>query len=41
MTEAAFLPESGAVPVWLRITFGVVVLGLLATRLWLFWRRRK
>ncbi|MFE1954200.1 MULTISPECIES: hypothetical protein [Streptomyces] len=41
MRSLAYLPDSGAVPPWLRVLFGVVVLGLLAARLWLFWRRRK
>ncbi|MHB9756959.1 hypothetical protein ACYBSK_21520 [Streptomyces sp. BYX5S] len=38
---AVFLPELGAVPRWLQIAAGVVVLGLMAARLWLFFRRRK
>ncbi len=38
---ALFLPELGAVPRWLQITAAVVVLGLMATRVWLFFRRRK
>ncbi|MFI5658384.1 hypothetical protein [Streptomyces sp. NPDC051684] len=38
---ALFLPELDAVPRWLRITAAVVVLGLMVTRVWLFFRRRK
>ncbi|MGY0489909.1 hypothetical protein [Streptomyces sp. WG-D5] len=38
---AVFLPELSAVPRWLQIAAGVVVLGLMAARLWLFFRRRK
>ncbi|MFJ2767296.1 hypothetical protein [Streptomyces sp. NPDC087300] len=36
-----YLPGSGALPRWAQIAVGVVVLGLVATRLWLFLRRRK
>ncbi|MGB8939033.1 MAG: hypothetical protein WCD21_02140 [Streptomyces sp.] len=38
---ALYLPGSGALPHWVRITVGVVVLGLIAARLWLTFRRRK
>ncbi|MET7358933.1 hypothetical protein ABZS76_10820 [Streptomyces sp. NPDC005562] len=38
---ALYLPGSGATPRWLQITVGVVVLGLIAARIWLFIRRRK
>ncbi len=38
---ALYLPELGAVPRWLQITAGVVVLGLLVARVVLFLRRRK
>ncbi|ATL25902.1 hypothetical protein [Streptomyces formicae] len=38
---ALYLPGSGALPRWARITVGIVVLGLIATRLWLTFRRRK
>lgn len=42
MTLALYLPGSGgAAPRWLQIAVGVVVLGLVAARLWLFFRRRK
>ncbi|MFI7322954.1 hypothetical protein [Streptomyces venezuelae] len=40
-TLALYLPGSGALPRWAQITVGVVVLGLVATRLWLTFRRRK
>ncbi|MET8468350.1 hypothetical protein ABZY90_28505 [Streptomyces sp. NPDC006422] len=38
---AVFLPALDAVPRWLRITAAVVILGLMVTRVWLFFRRRK
>ncbi|MGD6747858.1 hypothetical protein ACOKM3_39155 [Streptomyces sp. BH106] len=38
---ALFLPRLDAVPRWLQITAAVVILGLMATRVWLFIRRRK
>lgn len=38
---AVYLPMSGAIPRWLQITVGVVVLGLIVARLVLFYRRRK
>ncbi|MEW2526607.1 hypothetical protein [Streptomyces sp. NPDC047071] len=38
---ALFLPEAGAIPPWLRITAGVVVLGLAALRVWFSIRRRR
>ncbi|MFD8771423.1 hypothetical protein [Streptomyces sp. NPDC059916] len=41
MTLALYLPGLGAAPHWLRITVGVIVLGLMVARLWLFFRRRK
>ena len=37
---ALYLPALDAVPRWLQITAGVVVLGLMVTRVWLFLRRR-
>lgn len=41
MTLALYLPGSGTLPRWVQITVGVVVLGLIAARIWLFLRRRK
>ncbi|MFF3490245.1 hypothetical protein ACFYWS_02745 [Streptomyces sp. NPDC002795] len=38
---ALYLPGLDAVPRWLQITAAVVVLGLMAARVWLFFRRRK
>ncbi|MEV5978289.1 hypothetical protein [Streptomyces sp. NPDC052114] len=38
---ALYLPGSGALPRWMQVTVGVIVLGLVAARLWLFLRRRK
>lgn len=35
LTPVAYLPDAGAVPPWLRITFGVVVLALIAARIYL------
>ncbi|WP_263398773.1 hypothetical protein [Streptomyces venezuelae] len=40
-TLALYLPGSGSLPRWAQIAVGVVVLGLVATRLWLTFRRRK
>ncbi|MEU6841222.1 hypothetical protein ABZ930_05010 [Streptomyces sp. NPDC046716] len=39
--QAIFLPLSHGAPQWLKITIAVVALGLVAARLWLFFRRRK
>ncbi|MET8209613.1 hypothetical protein OHU25_40965 [Streptomyces sp. NBC_00117] len=41
MTLALYLPGLGATPRWLHITVGVIILGLMIARLWLFFRRRK
>lgn len=41
MTLALYLPGSGALPRWAQITVGLVILGAVATRLWLTFRRRK
>ncbi|MFD5124707.1 hypothetical protein [Streptomyces sp. NPDC058385] len=38
---ALYLPGLGAAPRWLHITVGVIILGLMIARLWLFFRRRK
>lgn len=40
-TLALYPPGSGSLPRWAQITVGVVVVGLVATRLWLTFRRRK
>ncbi|RAJ86716.1 MULTISPECIES: hypothetical protein [unclassified Streptomyces] len=39
--RAIFLPMAHEAPYWLRITIAAVALGLVAARLWLFFRRRK
>ncbi|MFH8484697.1 hypothetical protein [Streptomyces longisporoflavus] len=41
MRLALYLPGAGALPQWLQITVAVVVIGSMATRIWLFFRRRK
>ncbi|MEV8314649.1 hypothetical protein AB0Q95_10800 [Streptomyces sp. NPDC059900] len=41
MSLALYLPGAGALPRWLQITVAVVVIGAMATRIWLFLRRRK
>ncbi|WP_367039205.1 hypothetical protein [Streptomyces sp. Je 1-332] len=41
MLIALYFPGAGALPRWAQITVGVVVLGLIAARLWLHFRRRR
>lgn len=41
MTLVAYLPDAGTIPPWMRITFGVVVLVLIATRIWLSHRSHR
>lgn len=41
MTLVLYLPGSGVLPRWVQITVGVIVLGLIAARLWLRFRRRQ
>ncbi|MEU6762442.1 hypothetical protein ABZ916_07935 [Streptomyces sp. NPDC046853] len=38
---ALYLPGSDALPRWVQITVAVVIIGAMATRIWLFLRRRK
>ncbi|WP_420031998.1 hypothetical protein ACN2WE_03790 [Streptomyces sp. cg28] len=39
--RAIFLPLSHEASYWLKIAIAIVALGLVAARLWLFFRRRK
>ncbi|MFF1695136.1 hypothetical protein ACFVXC_16100 [Streptomyces sp. NPDC058257] len=41
MPFALYLPGAGALPRWLQIAVGVLVIGSMAARIWLFLRRRK
>ncbi|MEV2250226.1 hypothetical protein AB0I94_06585 [Streptomyces sp. NPDC050147] len=41
MQIALYLPGADALPRWVQITVGVVVLGLFLARLWLHFRRRR
>ncbi|MFF7333517.1 hypothetical protein ACIQU5_17225 [Streptomyces sp. NPDC090306] len=41
MPMAVYLPDSGSLPPWVRIVVGVVVIGLVITRLVLSLRSRR
>ncbi|MEU2730084.1 hypothetical protein ABZ650_20445 [Streptomyces griseoviridis] len=41
MRHAVFLPDSSAVPPWVRVLVAVVVVGLVVARIVLAYRRRK
>ncbi|WP_309049094.1 hypothetical protein [Streptomyces sp.] len=38
---ALYLPGSSTLPRWVQVTVGIVLLGLIAARIWLTYRRRK
>ncbi|MFJ6566615.1 hypothetical protein ACIQNU_04295 [Streptomyces sp. NPDC091292] len=40
-TGAVFLPDSGSLPPWVRITAAVVIVGLVVARIWLSYRNRR
>ncbi|MFF2852660.1 hypothetical protein ACFVT5_41165 [Streptomyces sp. NPDC058001] len=41
MTVAVFLPDSGVLPPWVRIVVAVVIVGLVAARIYLAYRNHR